>query len=155
MFLGRITNSPYSLVWSNAHGGSYALFARAIDTYGRSMLSAPVHITVSELRPSVQILSPTNGMSFAPQTNITLLADASETGGGTVQAVNFYANGHALGSVSNAPYSLVWSNVPAGFYFLMAVATDLASHHGYSSPVFISVGTRPRETQPFVSTAPR
>jgi hypothetical protein len=154
LFLGRVTNSPYSLVWSNAHQGTYALFARAVDSYGRSTLSAPVHVTVSELRPTVQLVSPTNGATFAPQTNITLLADASEEGG-TVQAVSFYANGHSLGSVSNAPYSLVWSNVPAGFYFLLAVASDQASHHAYSSPALISVGTRPRETQPFANPALR
>ena len=147
MVLGRVTNSPYSLVWTNPHTGTFALFARAVDSFGRSTLSTPVHIKVSELKPSVKFLSPTNGSSFSAKSDITLEADASEPGG-TVQSVSFYANGHVLGVVSNAPYSMVWTNVPTGWYSLLAVAADASNHRAYSSPVGIRVGLRPGIASP-------
>ena len=144
--LGRITTIPYSLIWTNPHAGPHAIFARAVDSLGRTTLSTPVHITVSELRPSVKLISPTNGMHFDAQSDITLLAAAGEDGG-TIQAVNFYANGHRLGTATDSPYSLVWPNVPAGLYAVAAIATDQAGHIGYSAPVAIIVG-RPRDIHP-------
>ena len=45
-FLGRDEHSPFSLVWSNVHAGEYTLFARAVDPFGRSTLSSPVHVKV-------------------------------------------------------------------------------------------------------------
>ncbi len=50
-FLGRVTNSPYSLVWTNARPGRYAVFARAVDQVEQSTLSAASHITVTNSMP--------------------------------------------------------------------------------------------------------
>lgn len=138
-FLGRATNAPYSLVWSNPPGGHFSLFARAVDQFGRSALSAPVHITVLDVEPMVKITSPTNGQNFVVHQNITVSADASDPDGDSISKVTFYANDHLLGSVTNSPYSVVWSNAPAGFFALHAVATDSTGDKGYSKPVFINV----------------
>jgi len=139
-FLGRATNSPYSLVWSNPPSGHFVLFARAVDEFGRSTLSAPVHITVTDLDPMVKLTSPTNGQNFMVHQDIPLAADASAADtNSTIATVSFYANDHLLGTAMKAPYSLVWSNAPGGLFALRAVAVDSTGDKGYSKPVFINV----------------
>ncbi len=46
-FLGKSTNSPYSLTWTNARPGRYAVFARAVDEVEQSTISAAAHIMVT------------------------------------------------------------------------------------------------------------
>ena len=51
--IGTDTTSPYSVVWSGAQKGSYALTATATDNSGLSTTSAPVSITVTNSPNSV------------------------------------------------------------------------------------------------------
>ncbi len=44
---------------------------------------------------------------------------------------------------TKAPYSLVWSNAPAGRFFLRAKAVDKAGDRGYFKPVLINVSWMP------------
>jgi hypothetical protein len=138
LFLGKATASPYSVVWTNARPERYTLFARAVNTAGESTLSAPVQITVTNAVPVVTWVSPTNGSNFAAHQNITLQADATDAVNAILN-VRFYANGRTLGVVTNSPYVYTWTNVPAGFYFLQASATDAANYKGWSQRILISV----------------
>ena len=139
-FLGRATNVPYTLVWSNPPSGRFALFARAIDQFGRSALSSPVHIAVIQVRPAVQITSPTNGANLVAHQDIPISADASDPDGiDTIASVSFYANNHLLGTATSEPFSIVWSNAPGGVFRLKAVATDSSGEKGFSKPVMIKV----------------
>jgi hypothetical protein len=138
LLLGKATNSPYSLVWTNARPGPYTLTALAFDVANQSTLSAPVKISVTNAVPVVQLLSPTNGSNFEAHQNITLLASASDSVN-SIAFVTFYANGRGLGVVTNAPYSFTWTNVPAGFYLLQASATDTSRTKVYSNRVQIDV----------------
>jgi hypothetical protein len=119
--------------------------------------------------PSVSLVSPSNGASFLSKPNLVLAATASDSNG-WVTAVQFLANGHSLGVVSNDPfgafplrplvmreahgsvlpmlpggranrYQFVWTNVPPGAYDLTAVATDNAGLQTTSAPVKITVTT--------------
>jgi Bacterial Ig domain len=138
--LGHSATSPYSIVWSNPPPGQFALFARAVDQFGRSALSTPVQITIVDVDPVVKLTSPTNGANFIVHQDIPLAADVSDADtNATIVSVSFYANDHSLGSVTNAPYSLVWSNAPSGFFVLRAVAKDNSGDRGYSMPVLINV----------------
>jgi prepilin-type N-terminal cleavage/methylation domain-containing protein len=151
LFLGKSTTSPYSLVWSNPPAGKLTLFARAVNQVGDSTLSAPVQITITDTVPVVTITSPTNGQNFAVHANITISANATDADD-SIQKVSFYANDHLLGVATNAPYSLVWSNAPAGIFLLRASAVDQSGDHGSSKPVMINVsrfpGFGPRVTTP-------
>jgi hypothetical protein len=139
-FLGRSTSSPFSLIWSNPPSGHFGLFARAEDQFGRSALSAPVHILVVDIDPVVTLTSPTNGANFMVHQNISLAADVSDPDPTqTIDSVSFFANGHLLGKVSSTPYSLIWSNAPSGFFTLRAVARTTIGDKGYSQPVIINV----------------
>ena len=47
LFLGRATNSPFSVTVTNVRAGHYEIFARAVDTAGQSAFSTPVSISVT------------------------------------------------------------------------------------------------------------
>ena len=43
---------------------------------------------------------------------------------GTITRVDFFSGNSLIGSVSNSPYSLTWSNAPPGVHSLSASASD-------------------------------
>ena len=90
--------------------------------------------------PSVALTSPTNGQAFPVGANLTITCAASDSDGSVVK-IRFYHDGLSLGEVTTAPYSLVWSNVPAGYYSLLAVAVDNGGLSATSAPVAILVGS--------------
>jgi len=142
-FLGRATNAPYMLSWTNARAGHYNLFARAVDNLDQSALSPVVQITVTHVLPVVAITTPTNGASFTAHQNIPIAADVTDANASaTITGVSFYENGRLLGTTTNAPYQVTWSNAPAGLYNLQAAATDNVGQRGYSKGVVINI-TRP------------
>jgi hypothetical protein len=144
-FLAKVTNAPYSITWTNARPGRHMLFARAVDNLNQSVLSSAVDITVTDILPSVDITTPTNGENFTAHEDIPISADVKDANtDATIESVSFYGNGRLLGSVTNAPYSIVWSNVPAGFYSLQAAAEDNSGQHGYSRRVEINVSGHAR-----------
>ena len=133
----------YSLTWSNASPGSYALTAVATDNAGLNATSAPVDIKVlPPPPPEVIITQPYYGETFygAP-TNIDICSWEQNFTNPVVN-VQFYAGTNSVGSTTNAPSScIVLSNAPPGTYFLKAVATDSHSLSVTSAPVGIFVTT--------------
>jgi MscS family membrane protein len=67
----------------------------------------------------VRIVEPQDGARFERRTNITLTA---ETDIPDIKRIDFLSGGRIIGSVSNAPFSLVWTNVPLGSYSIVARA---------------------------------
>ena len=137
-FLGKVTNSPYSITWTNAHRGHYEIFARAVDVIGKSAISAPVDITVSNITPVVTITSPTNGIVLTNGSTISVQATATDAAS-PIASVSFYANEHLIGTATTSPYSVNWTNIKQGHYRLKAVATDQAGVKGSAQPVAVKV----------------
>jgi predicted phage tail protein len=143
-FLGSVTAPPYSLVWSNVPAGTFALFARAQDAFGKSGISSAVHISVTNPPPaggSIQLTLPTAKSSFAAGSNIDVAATV--TGNDNVTSVSFLANDKVIGAATTAPYTFTWSNVPAGYYLLRAKATDSTGGTLVSTAVPIRVTNTP------------
>jgi hypothetical protein len=96
--------------------------------------------------PSVSITSPTDGVSFAWHSDITINAAASDRDG-TVQKVEFFRNGTEVGEDTTADatglYSFRWKKANAGNYTLTAKATDNAGAVTTSADVRITVRQRP------------
>jgi hypothetical protein len=92
------------------------------------------------IAPLVSITSPANGAVIAPNTNVTIQADASDADG-TVTKVEFYEGENYLGQDLSSPYSFTWNNVPEGQYILTAVATDNEELSTVSEPITIRVET--------------
>jgi chitinase len=91
----------------------------------------------------VSLTNPVNGQVFTPAGDITLQASASDPGG-NVAKVEFYQGSTKLGEKLTAPYSLIWSNVPAGKFHLSARAIDNLGGVTDSSQIAITVAGRPQ-----------
>lgn len=85
---------------------------------------------------SIRIVEPEDGARFEPRTNITLTAEVDIP---NLKQVEFLSGTHVIGSVSNEPYSLVWSNVPLGSYSIVARAVPATGASIASPAVAIRV----------------
>jgi len=111
----------------------------------------------NNLPPSVLIVIPTNGASFAAPASINICAEARDLDG-YVATVEFFAGTHSLGIRTNNPMStspinpfcLTWSNVPQGNYMLTAKATDDRGAMTVSDPIQVFVGAPITNHPPFV-----
>jgi hypothetical protein len=97
--------------------------------------------------PTVAIVTPTNGAAFHAAVNILLRAEASDPDGDVLR-VSFFAGDRLLGTTSNRPFSLMWSNVASGAYSISAKATDNLGGTGFSPAVRITVGDSTSSNQP-------
>ena len=150
------TTAPYSATWSGAPAGTYALTAVAVDDDGASTTSAAVTVTVSappNQPPTVAITSPANGATYTAPATIAITANATDSDG-TVAAVDFFANGQAIGTDTAAPFSTSWGSVPSGNYSITAVARDDDGATTTSAAVAITVGTPPPPTPTSVAFNP-
>src|SRR5207244_12860389 len=91
------------------HQSVYTLTARATDDYGDATVSDPISILVTNVPPSVAIVSPTNGAVFFTPVDITIGAQASDVDG-TISLVEFFRDGIKLGQRTSAPFNFIWTN---------------------------------------------
>jgi hypothetical protein len=92
----------------------------------------------TNLIPHVQIIRPTNNASLFVGSNINIEAEANDPDG-SVARVEFFGNDVSVGEDTTAPYSVVWTNPPAGSYTLTAKVTDNQGATITSEPVLIDV----------------
>jgi hypothetical protein len=101
--------------------------------------------SVTNFFPDVGIVSPPGGSIFSPPANIPLVAQAT-TPSGSITQVQFFSGSTSIGVVSNAPYSLTWSNVTSGSYNLTARVLDSRGLTATSSVVSVLVDAPPTIT---------
>lgn len=89
--------------------------------------------------PTVSLTQPASGATFAAGSDIMLSADANDSDG-TVTNVQFLVDGSLVGQDATSPYSVTWSNVPAGIYRITAKATDNNGYAADSAATTIVVG---------------
>jgi RHS repeat-associated protein len=152
--------------------GAHRFGARAVDDFGHSSNRLEVDFSIANARdagtssasaigtvtpkaanqpPTASWVSPSNGATFLPGSNITLSANASDSDG-TVSKVDFLRGGSTvIGTVTTAPYTFVWTNVPAATYSLTARATDNKGATGTSSPAVTITVAVPSNNPPTVS----
>jgi hypothetical protein len=137
--LGADPTAPYSFNWTNVAAGSYSITAKAIGSNGASSTSAPVSISVTApAAPVVALTSPANGSSAMAPGSFIINANATTTQG-TITQVEFYSGATLLSADATAPYSLAWSNVPAGSYSITAKAMGSNGTTSTSVPVTVTV----------------
>lgn len=74
---------------------------------------------MAQTNGTVSLIAPEDGERFDPRANILLRATTDMEG---VKNLEFISDGQVLGMITNEPYTMVWSNVPAGTYTLLARA---------------------------------
>ena len=95
----------------------------------------------SNTPPTVSLTGPAAGASYSAPATVSFAASAADTDG-SVNRVEFFANGTLEGTDSSAPYTHSWGNVPAGSYSLTARAVDDDGAATVSQPVSIGVTGR-------------
>jgi hypothetical protein len=121
--LGFADKAPFTLLWTNPPAGAHTLFARAIDGQGKSALSAPVHITVVNLAPTIKLINPVNDTTYPVKSDVLIKAEAADADGGVV-SVKVYTDGRLLTTIKESPYEVLWRNVPPGPHKVTVRAED-------------------------------
>ena len=89
------------------------------------------------VRPQVQLTAPDAGPFMVP-TDLIISANAFDSDG-EITSVEFFANGSSVGIATAPPFSVPWSNAPAGTYLLNARATDDLGAKTTSLPLTVSL----------------
>jgi hypothetical protein len=142
--LGRFTNAPYSLVWTNPALGSYTVAAFAVDSYGASTRVLTHVLIDTNHPPTVRISSPQELTTFHTRTNFTVTIQASDADA-NVQRVELLVNGISFKGFTNstpsASFSVLWTNIIPGNYALTATALDDLGLSSTSPPVHLIYAT--------------
>ncbi len=92
--------------------------------------------------PTITITSPVNNQTFPG--GATISVEATVVGATPIELVEFFEGTNLLGTVTAAPYSVSWPNVPEGIYTLTARAHDVLGYSATSASVRVVVdGTKP------------
>lgn len=110
-YIGKDTQSPYTIVWNNIAYGNYALTAKAVDVYGSEGYSAPIGVNVSSL-PKAKILAPLVNQIVRLGRAVDITLDVYDIDG-TVTKAEFYFGSVKIGERTAAPWSIVGSPIPA------------------------------------------
>ena len=95
----------------------------------------PAH-SVDSIAPSIRMTSPAQGARLSGA--VSLAADAAdEVGGSGIAKVEFFVDDTSVGTVTEAPYELLWDSagVANGPHVFVAGATDLSGNSARSDPV--------------------
>ena len=140
--LGVVPSAPFTLAWTPAAVGTFAIRARVTDSAGTTADSASVNVTVGQSSSAfVAVTSPVPGavVTVGVPTDVTATANAP-TPGAVVSQVQFLASGTVIGTVT-APvagiYSVKWSPA-AGNATLTARVTDSLGGTATSSGVTVT-----------------
>ena len=136
--IGTDATTPYTCNWINVSVGSYTIIAKAYDNLNAVTTSRSIVIQVNapvNQSPKVTVSVSSNN-AVAPAT-ISISANASNDG--IIKRVEFYNGTTLLGTVSNAPYNYVWTNVGVGNYSITAKVYDDANTVITSDPVLVLV----------------
>ncbi|MFZ4785851.1 MAG: Ig-like domain-containing protein [Flavobacteriales bacterium] len=121
--VGVDNTSPYSLDYTPALGEGQVVNAVVTDNLGTSTTSNDVIMDVVEnTAPEVAIALPLNGESFIANETIVIAADAFDIDG-TVEYVEFYAEGVLIGTATSEPFQIDWIG-EAGIITIEAIAFD-------------------------------
>jgi len=74
--------------------------------------------------PTVSLKAPANNASYLQPATFAASASATASSGTTLTKVEFYAGTTLIGTDTTSPYSISWTNVPAGVHSLTAKAWD-------------------------------
>jgi beta-glucanase (GH16 family) len=137
--IGTTSSAPYHFTFTNVPAGLHSITARAYDNAGGSSGSAPLLIHVNAL-PSIAITDPVHNSVFHAPATIEIKATATDSDG-SIASVEFYSGNQLIGTISQPPYTLTWTEVNDGIYELYALAKDNLGQSSTSSSISVSVST--------------
>ena len=125
------------------HGQSHGVVFAAAGTYNFASSVSGTGLVIVNIPPSVAITNPMDGDVLGAPATFVIAATASDTPDDYVADVQFYLGTddttNALEDVTSPPYTTSVTNLAAGTYVLMAVATDSHGAQATNS-ITITVG---------------
>ena len=135
--VGEDTTVPYThrfvapALTNGENSRAVVLTARATDNAGAARDAQVPLFIVSPVGtpPTVNLITPANGATAFPNTDISLAATAIGTNGANIVSVQFFVNGNTTGitttnPVTAAPYTGTFRPTQPGTYVIDAIATD-------------------------------
>jgi hypothetical protein len=138
LWVGSVSNAPFTISTTNTPLGTNRFFAVAIGTNSQSYTSAPTQVFVQNV--GVTLLTPFDDSVFFSINPITSTAWAYLPPGlGTITNIEFYVDGVKFGQDSTAPYGAIWNTITSGSHRLTAVGTSDSGATYNSNPLYIGV----------------
>lgn len=103
--------------------------------------------------PAVAITSPLNGDEFAAGSAVEITAEASDLDG-TIEQVEFTANGEVIGTVTESPYMAMIDSLAEGQTKITATATDNDARQASASINIQTPPVEPEDIDDLVATNP-
>ncbi|MBL9189760.1 MAG: hypothetical protein JNK23_19925 [Opitutaceae bacterium] len=147
-----VLSDPLVFNWkANVAIGTHRLSTRVVGTNGLSITSAEVTVNVvANQPPRVAISAPTASSLLVVNTAGNIVTAPSDVDG-TIELVEFFANGIKIGSATKAPWQLAWTPAVTGAYDLTARAVDNGGAAATSAVVTVNVDP-PVNTGPTLPT---
>src|SRR5262249_45266548 len=144
VLLASSKTSPLTYTMPNTSAGTYTLTAQAVDASGvivssNAVTSTIINQSILPSLPTVSIATPFNGSTFPDNSNVTIIANASEIGGSIAKVAFYYNGSNLLCTASTAPYACTAVNAQTGNYTITAVATDANGVTATSIPVAVTI----------------
>jgi len=138
---GMLSGTPPNLTYTPSNNFTGLDFFSFVVDDGKAT-SAPVVVNLAmngltNTLSTIALTSPVGDSVFIGSTNLMLTANASDPDG--IRSVNFYSANNLVGIATNAPYTVVLTNLPAGEYTFSARAIDNLFARTWSQPVSITV----------------
>ncbi len=120
--------------------GTYpiSLTGGADDHYDLLTVSGVLTVVPANTPPVVTLLSPIHGAVYIQPVDLPMIADATDAEGPVAQ-VRFFDRGTLVGSTDQAPFVVIWTNVPTGVHRVSALAVDSAGATALSNEAEFTV----------------
>ena len=92
--------------------------------------------------PTITITSPASGAYYAPDSDIDIEVDATDSDG-YITKVEFFESDNLIASITSEPFTLSATNIAEGTYFVKARAADDRGGKSYSNTIEIHVRSVP------------
>jgi len=146
----NLSSSSFNYIWDNVPAGTYTLKAIATDNHHHSTTIPLTVIVTPSSAPVIAITSPLKGSIFTSGSKITINASASDPNG-LIREVFFYEGTDYIGSTTESPYSVTWTDIPPGNFPLTVEATDSNGLTLVSAPVNITINKAPYVATPLIA----
>lgn len=134
--IGEDNTSPYSYTWDAVPEGNYLLKARLISNANDTVYANNVSLFVMNKKPSVKITSPSEGMTFNNNDNVSVNVTATDDDG-TIDSVLILQNGILIKKFTSGPYQTDVA-VTCGSSGFSAIAYDNSGAMSTSSTVEVN-----------------
>jgi gliding motility-associated-like protein len=134
ILLGEVAGAPYAFLIQNISNGHHTVAVVATDDLGLTA-TASIHLFANG-SPAIAIQSPADGQVIQAGDPVEAAATVSDPDNNLAH-VSWYLNDSLAEQNTQAPYTALFGNLPAGTWQLVAIATDAGGAQAADTVNFI------------------